>query len=87
MCLCVRLCERALERERKRKREGGRQTEKTSRQALKQVRVGVKEHQTAGWRERERARERVNVCAARKREDKKVAKELEGDDRVGAIEY
>lgn len=29
----------------------------------------------------------MNVCAARKREDKKVAKELEGDDRVGAIEY
>lgn len=44
----------------------------------------MKEHQTAGWREREREGE---CMCARKREDKKVAKELEGDDRVGAIEY
>lgn len=29
----------------------------------------------------------MNVCVARKREDKKVARELEGEDRVGAIEY
>uniref|UniRef100_A0A3P8U6J5 APC membrane recruitment protein 2 n=1 Tax=Amphiprion percula TaxID=161767 RepID=A0A3P8U6J5_AMPPE len=57
---CVRLCEKEREKEREggeggrggeggeggRGGEGGMQTEKTSRQALEQVRAGVKEHQT-----------------------------------------
>lgn len=38
-----------------RKREGGEESgEKTSRKALKQARVGVKEHQTEGCKDRER---------------------------------
>lgn len=48
----------------------------------------MKEHRPTGWGERHRDRERVSVCVAREREreDRKAAEELEGDDRVGAIE-
>lgn len=43
------MCDREKERE---AGEGGRLREKTSRQALELARVGVKEHQTAGCKER-----------------------------------
>lgn len=42
------------DREKREGGRGGRLREKTSRQALEQARVGVKEEQTAGCKERER---------------------------------